>query len=423
MKRAAPESPVGATLAPLFLTVFIDLLGFGLILPLLPFFAGSFGASPLDIGLITASYAAAQFVGAPILGRLSDRYGRRPVLMLSVLGTSLGFVLLGLAEPLGAVVGSSLAVIYASRVLAGLTGGNITVAQAYIADVTDEKGRTRALGMIGAAFGLGFIFGPAIGGFLSTYGFAVPAFAAAALAAVNFCLIAIRLPESLTPERRAALLGRARPALGLGSLTSALSRPMVGPLLQIRFVFGFAFVIFQTVFALYAQYRLGLDARSTSFVLSYVGVLSVVTQAVIIGRLATRFADGTLIVGSIILMCLGLLAWALVPTLPLLLVVLAPMSISGGILNTVLNSALTKTVRPEEVGGMLGIGAAVESLTRVAAPAVGGILLQELGTAAPGLFAGVLLALLIPYAWRQLSPLPIGLPRPAIVPEVSEQTV
>ena len=422
MKRPDAASAPGTTLAPLFLTVLIDLLGFGLILPLLPFYAETFGASPLDVGLITAAYAAAQFVGAPVLGRLSDRYGRRPLLMTSIFGTALGFVLLGLAEPLGAVVGSPLLVLYASRVLAGLTGGNISVAQAYITDVTDEKGRTRALGMIGAAFGLGFIFGPALGGFLSEYGFAVPAFVAAGLAAVNLGLIAIRLPESLTPERRAAILARARPSLSLGSLVSALSRPTVGVLLQVRFVFGFAFVIFQTVFALYAQYRLGLDARSTSYVLSYVGVLSVVTQAFVVGRLAARVADGTLIVGSIFTMAIGLLAWALVPSLPLLFVVLAPTSIAGGILNTVLNSALTKSVQPEEIGGMLGIGAAVESLTRVAAPTFGGLLLQDLGTSAPGIFGAALLALLLPYAWRQLSGLALSMPPVALVPVPAEES-
>jgi DHA1 family tetracycline resistance protein-like MFS transporter len=301
-------------------------------------------------------------------------------------------------------------------VLAGLTGGNISVAQAYITDVTDQQSRTRALGMIGAAFGLGFIFGPALGGLLSTYGFAVPALVAAGLAIVNLGLIAALLPESLTPERRAALLSRARSVLSLGALTAALSRPTVGPLLQIRFVFGFAFVIFQTVFALYAQYRLGLDARATSYILSYVGVLSVVTQAVVIGRLAARFADGTLILGSILTMGLALFAWSVAPTLAVVLVVLAPMSVAGGILNTVLNSALTKSVRPEEIGGMLGIGASVESLTRVLAPAVGGVLLQNLGASAPGVFASIILALLLPYAWRQISRLSLTPPAVALAP-------
>src|SRR5512135_3678920 len=146
-------------LTSVFIIVFIDLLGFSLILPLLPYYAETFGANPTLVGLLVGSYAAAQLVGAPILGRLSDRYGRRPILLLSVLGTFIGFLLLGFAR--------SLWVLFASRILDGLTGGNLSIAQAYISDVTDAKSRARGLGMVGAAFGLGFIIGPAVGGILS----------------------------------------------------------------------------------------------------------------------------------------------------------------------------------------------------------------------------------------------------------------
>ena len=171
----------------IFIIVFIDLLGFGLILPLLPFYADEFGATPFLVGLLTAIYAAAQLVGAPLLGRLSDRFGRRPILLISIFGTFLGFLLFGLAVPVGqklaALLGMPsnqmvLIILFISRALDGFTGGNISVAQAYITDVTTEKDRAKGLGLVGAAFGLGFVFGPAMGGFLSSYGFAVPAFAA-----------------------------------------------------------------------------------------------------------------------------------------------------------------------------------------------------------------------------------------------------
>ncbi|HZK65934.1 MAG TPA: MFS transporter, partial [Chloroflexota bacterium] len=164
-------------LTTIFVVVFIDLLGFGVILPLLPYYAETFGADPTQIGFLVASYAAAQLIGAPMLGRLSDKHGRRPVLLLSIFGQMAGFLILGFAQ--------SMAVLFASRILAGLTGGNISVAQAYITDVTDERSRAKGLGLMGAAFGLGFIFGPALGGSLSGGGFALPSFVAAGFSLLN----------------------------------------------------------------------------------------------------------------------------------------------------------------------------------------------------------------------------------------------
>ncbi len=204
----------------IFLVVFVDMLGFGLILPLLPYYAETFGATPIIIGLIVASFAAASLIGAPLMGRLSDRYGRRPILLLSVAGTFIGYLLLGFAQPIGSFFASLfapqavnafiIAVLFASRMLDGFTGGNITVAQAYISDVTDEKNRSRGLGVIGSAFGLGFIIGPAVGGLLSRWGFSVPAFAAAGFAFLNLISIFFFLPESLTVERREAMSNHQR---------------------------------------------------------------------------------------------------------------------------------------------------------------------------------------------------------------------
>lgn len=381
-------------LLPIFLVVFVDLVGFGLILPLLPFFAGTFGAGPFEVGLLGAVYAAGQLVGAPVLGRLSDRFGRRPLLLVSIAGTAIGFAILGVAQSLG--------VIFFSRILSGLTGGNISVAQAYIADVTDERNRAKGMGVIGAGFGLGFIVGPALGGALSAGGYAVPAFAAALLAAFNFLAVARWLPESLSPERRAALAARPQAPFSARALLVALGRQRVGPLLEVRFFFGLAFATFQGVFALYAQYQLGLNAQSTGLVLAYVGMLSVLVQGLAIGWLTARSGDDGLILGAIALMAASLFAWALATTVPALLVVLVPLALAGGVLNTVINSALSKAVRREEVGGILGLGSSVESLTRVIGPVAGGLLLQSMGPAAPGVFGAAILAALLPFAWRRL---------------------
>lgn len=398
-------------LITIFAIVFVDLLGFGLILPLLPFYAESYGASAVIVGLLVASYAAAQLVGSPLLGRLSDRYGRRPVLLLSVFGTFLGFLLLGFAPAIGKGLAAHIApqaanaliisVLFFSRILDGLTGGNISVAQAYIADVTDEQNRARGLGLIGAAFGLGFIIGPAAGGALSQWGYNIPAFVAAAIASLNLLAIYFLLPESLTSERRAAMALNKRPPFTLKALVQALNRPKVGQLLHLRFVYGMAFATFQTIFSLYAQ-SIGLSSQTTGYVLAYVGLLSVIVQGGLIGLLTRRFRENWLIITGLWLMSGSLLAWSFTSQLWVLLLVIIPLSLSGGVLNTVLQSAISKSVSAEEVGGTLGIAASLEAISRVIAPSVGGFLLAQVGRWAPGVFSALLMAWAVSFAYRYI---------------------
>ena len=406
-------------LTTIFAVVFVDLLGFSLILPLITFYAGSYGASATVAGLLIASYAAAQFFGAPLLGRLSDQYGRRPVLLISILGTICGFLLLGLADPLGrllagvfpaSLLGDAIAtqnmlilgLLFISRILDGLTGGNISVAQAYIADVTDESNRARGMGLIGAAFGLGFIFGPIIGGTLSVWGYAAPAFAAAGLASLNLIAVFLWLPESLTDMRRDQLTAKSRPIFDVLGLIEALQRPRVSPLLYTRFFYGFTFATLETVFPLYAEYRLNLDERMTSYIFAYIGVIIVLVQWGVVHRLAARFPESRLIVAGLVLLALSMLGWGLAPNVFIVLIVLALISLAGGVLNTTLRSSLSKAVYPEEVGGMMGLSSSIESLTHVLAPSLGGVILQRLGTAAPGILAAFLLTLLIPFVWSRL---------------------
>ena len=249
---------------------------------------------------------------------------------------------------------------------------------------------------------MGFIIGPAVGGILSVYGFALPAFVAAGFSLMSILGVLIFLPESLTEAARADIANRERPKFSIENLWQAINRPRVGPILNVRFFYGLAFAIFQTIFPLYALYRFGLDARSTGFVLTYVGILVVFVQGFLVGWMASRFDEYRLIFLATILMMVSLFAWALVPNIIALLIILAPLALAAGTLNTLLNSTLSKAVYQEEVGGTLGLSASLESLTRVISPTAGGILLGSIGAWAPGIAGGLIMIWTVSYAWRRL---------------------
>ncbi len=378
----------------LFAFVIVDLLGFSLILPLLPYYAKTFSATAFVIGLLGTANALAQVIAAPLIGRMSDRFGRRPLLLLGTFAGFACFLMLGFAQ--------SLVLIFASRIINGLLGGNMSLAQAYITDVTEEKNRARSLGILGAAFGIGFVVGPALGGFLSSFGYAVPAFVAGGLALVNFVWIAVALPESLSTERRGRMAANPRAPVTARALVVAMRRPRVGPLLSTIFFYNLAFGVFTASFSLYALTKLHLSAQSTGYVLAYIGVILVLVQGVAIGPLTKRVSEPRLIVASAAVICLTLLAWGFVPTLPLILLVFLPMSIGAGVLGTILNSALTKSVSHDEVGGTLGIATSLMSLTQVVAPVLGGFLLGQFGAWSLGVLGALLMGWVVTYAWRKI---------------------
>lgn len=419
-------------LATIFMVVFIGLMGFSIMIPLMPSFAESFGASETTQGLLIASYALAQLIGAPILGRLSDRYGRRPILLVSVFGTFVSFLVMGFANALW--------VLFLARILDGLTGGNISVAQAYITDITDEGNRSRGLGLIGAAFGLGFIIGPALGGVLSAIGtntiapavaqiegpsllkevnwtYALPVFGAALITGINFLQVILVLPESLTAPRRAELAKSAGDQrlrrFSWSALREMIGRPRVGPLLNMRFFYGFSLSMLQTIFPIYAAVQLGLSPTETAFVLTYAGVMTVIVQAVLVGRLAQRYSDAHLLLMSAMMMSLAMLGWGLASTVPALLLVLLPISLAGGVFNTIINSALTKAVPSDEFGSVLGISTSLESATRVVAPTLGAFMIETLGSWSPGILGGFLTGLTAVYVWLKIIKAPYAVPIPA----------
>lgn len=378
----------------LFSVVFMDMIGFGFIIPLIPDYITRFGGAPALAGLLAAVYALGQFFAAPIVGRLSDKYGRKPLLLFSIGGTFLSLLLLGFSR--------SLVLVFVARLLDGLTGGNITVAQSYIVDITDEKNRARGLGLIGMAFGLGFILGPLFGGLLSVYGLAVPAFVAAGIAFLNLLLITFKLPESLTLERKAQALLRPRKALNLKVLMAILRRQGTGTVLLMTLLYSFAFILFESMFAIFVADRLGLDSRSRGLLLAYVGLLVALVQGGLVGILVKKFDERKLAAVSVIISALAMLLYSFSTTVVYLMIMLFPLSIASGITSTLLRTLLTKSVPHEEAGGTLGLSSSAESLNRVLAPMVGSFLFAILGSWSPSVLASILLALTGFIAWKKL---------------------
>src|SRR5580765_7404754 len=266
----------------IFITVFIDLIGFGMIIPILPFYANiaPFNATPRDIGFLVAVYSLMQFFFSPVLGRLSDRYGRRPVLFVSLLGSAVGYFVLGFAN--------TLFLVFLGRIIAGVTGGNISTAQAYIADVTSKKDRAKGMGLFGAAFGLGFILGPAIAGILSKYGIQVPFYFAAALSLTNAIALYFILPESLKTSARAIIPERKNRFL---EIYESLKDKEFREINLVYFLLVTAFSIMTYAFVLYTAYRFGYTPEQNGYLFAFVGVISIVGQGLLFSRLVKRFGE------------------------------------------------------------------------------------------------------------------------------------
>jgi DHA1 family tetracycline resistance protein-like MFS transporter len=284
----------------IFTTVFIDLVGFGIVIPVLPFYAEgtAFNATPRTVGLLFASYSVMQLIFSPILGGLSDKYGRRPVLLLSIIGTGIGFLVLGFAK--------TIFMLFVGRILDGITGGNIATAQAYIADVTTKENRAKGMGLIGAGFGLGFIFGPAIGGILSGWGIQVPFLFAAALCFANAVLLYFRLPETVTanhPAKHSAAGGRS-----FHQVLNSLKDPRLGWVLAVYFLFIVSFSIMTTSFALFTMFRFGYGAQHTGYLFAYVGLIAVIIQGGLIGKLVKRFGELPLVTFGALCFAISLFA-------------------------------------------------------------------------------------------------------------------
>lgn len=373
--------------SPLFLmalTVFVDIAGFGLILPLLPFFAGRLGAGPTGVGLVLTVYALAQFLFTPVLGALSDRYGRRPVILASLVIEALGFALTALAGSLGALL--------IARFVGGLGASNLGSAQAVVSDVTTPKRRARGMGLIGAAIGLGFVVGPALGGILAAGGARTPFWAAMGVALANALLVLLFLPE--THSRRAAEpdIRLRRGALALfGGWELASRYPAALRLVAINLLFTVAFAAMEAMFPLLAHRTFGWGATQTGYLFTYVGVLVVVMQGGLVARLVARFGERRLLLAGLCLLAAGLLMLPLSTNLALLLFATGLLSVGEGAVTPVSSTLLSFASPAGAQGELLGLAQGAGGLGRVLGP-LGAGWLFGLGRGVP-FVAGALLAL------------------------------
>jgi MFS transporter, DHA1 family, tetracycline resistance protein len=357
----------------LFLIVLVDLIGFGLVIPLLPFYALRFAASPQQVTVLLAVYSLMQLFTAPVWGRLSDRVGRRPVLIVSMAASVLAYLWIGAA--------TALWMLFAARALAGACAGNIAAAQAYIADVTKPEDRARGMGLIGAAFGLGFIIGPALGGVLAgnnplTADVETPAWVAAALSLLALCGVLFLLPESLPPKRRGSG-GSTRSRIA--AIANVFGRPALSRLILIFFIVILAFAAMESTFALWAIGQFGWGPRQVGYVFSYVGILSAVLQGGLIGRLTNLFGEERLLLCGLALIGVGLLAMPFVRDLAALGAAVSALALGMGLTQPSISSLISRRAGREEQGEVLGVSQSAGSLSRVLGPAAAGFLFGEFG--------------------------------------------
>jgi multidrug resistance protein len=344
----------------------MDLLGFGLVIPILPTYATQLGASSFEVGLVMAVYALMNFVFSPFWGTMSDRLGRRPVIAFTVLITALGFLLLANAH--------SLALLFAARMLAGIGSANIAASQAYITDVTPPEGRAKALGMIGAAFGLGFIFGPPVGGFIKEhYGMDAVGYTAMSLSLINLMLILILLPESLKekdPNNKLEL----KPVT---SAIKALRNERFRDLFITTFIYIMAFSMMQITVALLWEQHYGLNEAHIGYMFAFIGLSSAIVQGGLVGWLSRTFGEPKLMVIGSVLCGTGLLLTPFVPYayfVPLAFIPMLLLAFANGCMMPSISSLLSRNATNKEQGQVLGMNQSFGSLARIAGPTAGGFL-------------------------------------------------
>jgi DHA1 family tetracycline resistance protein-like MFS transporter len=374
--------------------VFVDLVGFGVIIPLLPFYGQEFHASPWTITTLMSTYSACQLIAAPLWGRLSDRVGRRPVVLVSVTTSVLGYLWLGSADALW--------MLFAARMLQGLSAGNISVAQAYMADISTPENRAKAMGGLGAALGLGFVIGPAIGGLLAggdpnRLNVALPSYVAAGLSSVALVLAITALRESLPPALRMA--ARDRPGR-VAQIFDAFGRPRLRQLMILFFTTSVAFAGMESSFALWTYARFGWGPEQVGYTFGMVGIVLVIVQGGLIGPLTRRFGEARTLLGGTISIALGLALMAAARTPPLGIAASCLLALGMGMASPSTSALISREAGAFEQGGILGVNQSVGSFARIVGPAIAGAGFTYAGPSAPYVSGALLMLVSALLAWR-----------------------
>lgn len=381
--------PSRKALGTIFLIVFIDLVGFGIVIPILPYYAQQFGASAFELGWLMTAFSLMQFIFAPFWGRISDHWGRRPVLLLSLSGSVASLLILGFAE--------TLQTLFLGRILAGFFGANISTAYAYMTDVTSEEDRAKGMGLVGAAFGLGFIFGPAIGGILSRYGYSTPMFFGAGIALFDLILAYFVLHEpKLPPEVRSAHRSK---RFDLSGHKRVLSDPRTRLAIGVFFLLTFAVTQMEVTFALSMSERFGYSAQEAGILLAIMGIIMVLMQGGLIGRLAPRFGEVRLISFGTIVCSISLVFFAVASTTTALVIALVGIAIGHGISHPSLSSLASLGADPKMRGATMGTFQSAGSLSRVLGPPAAGWLYDHAGLGSPFLFGAAVLGVAFLISW------------------------
>lgn len=400
---AVPRDAPNRWLFVVAFTLFLDMLGFGIVLPALPYYALRFHASEEQVALLGTFYALMQLLFVPIWGRLSDRVGRRPVLLVSIVGTTAGMVVFALAD--------SLWLLYAARIVAGVMTANFATAQAYVADLTPPEGRARAMGIVGASLGMGFVVGPPIGGLLADVGratglgYSLLGWVSASLSLINLGLAVVRLPESLPASVRAATR-LSRPSKLEGFRVVLRGRELLAVVLM-QAVVTFAFSAMEWTFALLTRVRLGWTEeahgdRWNGMVLGFVGLVMAITQGGVVGRLVKRIGEPSTLKIGLGLTAAGLAGCAFVYQVPALLATSAVLAAGFGLVSPSMSSLVSRRAPADVQGGVLGVFQAAGSFARVFGPATGGLLFQRVGPSWPFYAGAAAIAVGTLAMWRPL---------------------